>query len=63
MNQHISRFDTNTDDAGQPPNHGVEPGLMLLESFLTSCLDFSDLADNKAQPRHRRWGVNAGQWK
>jgi hypothetical protein len=25
---------------------------LLLQSFLTSFLDFSDLADNKAQPRH-----------
>jgi hypothetical protein len=28
--QHISRLDTNTDDSGQPPNHGVAPGLRLL---------------------------------
>jgi hypothetical protein len=30
MDQHISRLDTNLDDAGQPPNHGVRPGLRLL---------------------------------
>jgi hypothetical protein len=30
MGQHISRFDTNTDDSGQLPNHGVGPHLMLL---------------------------------
>jgi len=30
MDQHISRLDTNTDDSGQPPNHGVGPGLRLL---------------------------------
>jgi hypothetical protein len=37
MDQHISGFDTNTDDSGQPPNHGVGPGLrLLLQSFLTS---------------------------
>jgi hypothetical protein len=30
MDQHISRFDTHTDDSGQPPNHGVGPGLRLL---------------------------------
>ena len=53
MDQHISRFDTNTDDSGQQPNHGVGPGLrLLLQSFLTSFLDLPDLADNKAQPRH-----------
>ena len=49
MNQHISRLDTNTDDSGEPPNHGVGPGRrVLLQSFLTSFLDLSDLADNKA---------------
>jgi hypothetical protein len=30
MNQHISRFDTNTDDSGEQPNHGLGPGLRLL---------------------------------
>jgi hypothetical protein len=30
MDQQISRLDTNTDDSGQPPNHCVGPGLMLL---------------------------------
>jgi hypothetical protein len=51
MDQHIGRFDTNTNDSGQQPNHGVRPGLRLpLRSFLTSFLDLSDLADNKAQP-------------
>jgi hypothetical protein len=30
MDQHISRLDTNTDDSGQQPNHGVGPGLRLL---------------------------------
>jgi hypothetical protein len=30
MNQHISRLDTNTDDPGQEPNHGVGASLMLL---------------------------------
>jgi hypothetical protein len=30
MDQHISGFDTNTDDSGQQPNHGVGPGLRLL---------------------------------
>jgi hypothetical protein len=30
MNQHISRLDTNTDDSGQPPNHGVGPLRLLL---------------------------------
>jgi hypothetical protein len=29
MDQQISRLDTNTDDSGQLPNHGVGPGLML----------------------------------
>jgi hypothetical protein len=29
MDKHISRFDTNTDDPGQQPNHGVGPGLSL----------------------------------
>src|SRR5438874_3854272 len=64
MNQHISRFDTNTDDSGQPPNHGVGPGLrLLLQSFLTSVLDFSDLADNKAQPRHIALQLGQGIWR
>src|ERR1700730_10170142 len=53
MDQHISRLDTNTDDSGQQPNHGVGSRLrLLLQSFPTSVLDLSDLADNKAQPRH-----------
>jgi transposase len=30
MDQHISRLDTNPDDAGQQPNHGVRPGLRPL---------------------------------
>ncbi len=30
MDQQISRLDTNTDDPGQQPNLGVEPGLRLL---------------------------------
>ena len=30
MNQHISRLDTNTDDSGQQPNHGMGASLMLL---------------------------------
>jgi hypothetical protein len=30
MDQQISRLDTNTDDAGQPPNHRVGPSLVLL---------------------------------
>src|SRR5580704_14591627 len=29
MNQHISRLDTNTDDSGEQPNHGVRPSLTL----------------------------------
>ena len=40
MDQHISRLDTNTDNSGEPPNHGVGPRLRLpLQSFLTSVLD------------------------
>src|SRR6516225_5226631 len=63
MDQHISRLDTNTADSGQPPNHGVGPSLrLLLQSFLTSCLDFSDLADNKAQPRHVALQLGQGVW-
>src|SRR5438874_6025698 len=63
MNQHISRFDTNTDDSGQPPNHGVGPGLrLLLQSFLTSVLDLSDLADDKAQPRYIALQLGQGIW-
>jgi hypothetical protein len=30
MDQHIGRFNADADDAGQPPNHGVRPGLRLL---------------------------------
>src|SRR5438105_1616281 len=64
MDQHISRLDTNTDDSGQPPNHGVGPGLrLLLQSFLTSFLDFSDLADDKAQPRHIALQLGQGVWR
>jgi hypothetical protein len=30
MNQHVSRLDTNTNDSGQQPNHGVGASLMVL---------------------------------
>jgi len=30
MDQQISRLDANTDDPGQPPNHGRGPSLVLL---------------------------------
>jgi hypothetical protein len=30
MDQHISRLNTDTNDASQQPNHGVGPGLRLL---------------------------------
>jgi hypothetical protein len=30
MNQHTSHLDTNTDDSGQQPNHGMGASLMLL---------------------------------
>src|SRR5260370_729224 len=64
MDQHSSRFDPNTDDSGQQPNHGVGAGLrLLLQSFLTSFLDLSDLADNKAQPRHIALQLRQGIWR
>src|SRR6201981_661133 len=64
MDQHISRLDTNTDDSGQPPNHGVGPGLrLLLQSFLTSFLDLPELADNKAQPCHVTLQLGQGVWR
>src|ERR1700731_4110935 len=64
MDQHISRLDTNTDDSGDDRNHGVGPGLrLLLYSFLTSVLDLSDLADNKAQPRHVALQLGQGVWR
>src|SRR6476660_6543503 len=64
MHEHISRLDTNTNDPGQPPNHGVGPGLrLLLQSFLTSVLDLPNLADNKAQPRHVTLQLGQGVWR
>src|SRR3984893_12085398 len=52
MDEHICRFNANADDPSQEPHHGVWPGLrLLLQSFLTSLLDFLDLADEEAQPR------------
>src|SRR3984893_15750183 len=64
MDQHISRLDTNTNDPGEPPNHGVWPGLrLLLQSFLTSFLDLPDLADNKTQPRHVALQLGQGVWR
>src|ERR1700736_1798912 len=64
MHEHISRLDTNTNDPGQPPNHGVGPGLrLLLQSFLMSVLDLPDLADNKAQPRHVTLQLGQGVWR
>src|SRR4029077_13696687 len=64
MDQHISRLDTNADDSGQQPDHGVGPGLrLLLQSFLTSFLDLPDLADNKAQPRHVALQLGQGVWR
>jgi hypothetical protein len=51
MPQHISGFDTNTDNSGQQPNHAVGPGLrVLLQSFLTSYLDLPDLAHTARIP-------------
>ena len=53
MDEHISRFNADTDDPSHLPDHGVRPGFsLLLQSFLTSLLDLPDLADDKAQPRH-----------
>src|SRR5580704_11977499 len=64
MDQQISRLDTNTNDSGQQPNHGVGPALMLLlQSFLASFLDLSDLADDKAQPRHVALQLGQGVWR
>src|ERR1700756_4103262 len=64
MHEHISRLDTNTNDPGQPPNHGVGPGLrLLLQSFLTSVLDLPDLADDKAQPCHVTLQLGQGVWR
>src|SRR5438874_11616466 len=64
MDQHISRLDTNTYDSGQQPIHGVVPGLrLLLQSFLTSVLALSDLADNKAQPRHIALQLGQSIWR
>src|SRR5271165_4903881 len=64
MDQHISRLDTNTDDSGEQPNHGVGADLrLLLQSFLTSVLDLPDLADNKAQPRHVALQLGQGVWR
>jgi hypothetical protein len=52
MNQHISRLDTNTDDSGEQPNHGVGPGLrLLLQSFLTSCLIWLTTKPSRAMSR------------
>src|SRR5438270_289750 len=63
MDKHISRLDTNTDDASQPPNHCLGPSLrLLLQSFLTSVLDFFDLADDKAQPCHLTLQLGQGVW-
>ena len=46
-------FNIDADDASQEPNHGVWPALrLLLLSFLTSLLDFLDLADGEAQAPH-----------
>src|ERR1700745_3778775 len=64
MDKHISRLDTNTDDSGQPPNHCLGPSLrLLLQSFLTSVLDFFDLADDKAQPCHVTLQLGQGVWR
>src|SRR5438270_5769604 len=64
MDQQISRLDTNTDDSGQPPNHCLGPSLrLLLQSFLTSVLDFFDLADNETQPRHVALQLGQGVWR
>src|ERR1700719_2769466 len=64
MHEQITRLDTNTNDPGQPPNHGVGPGLrLLLQSFLTSVLDLPDLADNKAQPRHIALQLGQSIWR
>jgi hypothetical protein len=37
--------------------------MLPLQSFLTSFLDFSDLADNKAEPRHVALQLGQGVWR
>src|ERR1700692_122078 len=45
IDQHISRFKADADDPSHLPDHGVRPGFrLLLQSFLTSLLNLSDLA-------------------
>ena len=64
MNQHISRLDTNPDDSGQQPNHGVGASFMLLlQSFLTNVLNLFDLADNTAQPCHVALQLGQRVWR
>src|SRR6202047_2429641 len=64
MDEHIGRFNADADNPRQLPNHGVWPGLrLLLQSFLTSVLDLSDLADDKAQPRHIALQLGQGIWR
>ena len=50
MDQHISRFDADTDNPSQQPNHGVWPRRrLLLQSVLTNLLDLPDLANDETQ--------------
>src|ERR1700730_13023487 len=64
LDEHIGRFSADPDNRDQLPNHGVWPGLrLLLQSFLTSCLDLPDLADHKAQPRHVALQLGQDIWR
>src|SRR6202045_4583922 len=64
MDEHISRFKADADDPSHLPDHGVRPGFsLLLQSFLTSLLNLSDLADDKAQPCHIPLQLGQGVWR
>jgi len=64
MDEHICRFNADTDDSSQQPHHGVWPGLRLLfQSFRTSILDFLDLADDEAQPRYIALQLRRDIWR
>src|ERR1700731_88162 len=64
IDQHISRFDADTDDPSQVPYHGVWLGLgLLLQSFLTSLLDLLDLSGDEAQQRYLALQLSQCIWR
>src|SRR6266481_2805285 len=64
MHQHVRRFDTNANHAGQQPNHRMRFFLRsLLQPLRTRLLNLLDLVYDKAQSRHISTKLKKGVWR